>query len=295
MSDVQLAETKGTIKDYFSLIRPANSIMVGFAVIVGIAVTSYGKDLLSLDSLLGFITGFCVSSFSMITNDLYDYEVDRVNQPTRPIPSGRISLSAAKIYSLPYLIIGLIAAAIISPANLVIAVIFALVGWFYNYRGKKYGLAGNSLVALSLAIPYIFGSIALGVYSVNLAYLLALTSFLAGLGREVLKGISDVAGDKVRGIMSVAITRGMNQAKGLVAALFLAAVASSALPVAASLLGRALYVYVGLILIPDAIFLYLAIKTLGIKDASYSLKLKQIALLGMLLGLVSYLVAGILA
>jgi geranylgeranylglycerol-phosphate geranylgeranyltransferase len=283
-----------TVRDYLSLIRPANSIMVGFAVIVGIAVTTAGRDLLSLQSLLGFITGFSISSFSMITNDVYDYEVDKINQPKRAIPSGRISLRTAEWYSVPYLLAGLTAALLISPLNFAIAGVFALVGWFYNYRGKMYGLAGNSLVAASLAIPYIFGSIAVGNFGINLAYLLATTSFLAGLGREVLKGISDVAGDKIRGIGSVAISQGSRRAKQLTSLLFFAAVASSSLPVAANLLGRALFVYLILICIPDGIFVYLGIKTLGMKIDSDSLKLKQIALLGMMLGLLSYLIAGVL-
>jgi geranylgeranylglycerol-phosphate geranylgeranyltransferase len=191
-------------------------------------------------------------------------------------------------------VVGLVSAGFLGIYTLGIAAIFALIGWFYNYRGKKFGLGGNSLVALSLAIPYIFGSISVGVYGVNLAYLLGLTSFLAGLGREVLKGISDVAGDKVRGIKSVAISSGIERAKQVTAILFLLAVASSALPILANLLGHAWLVYAALILIPDAIFCYLAAKTLVISQQAESLKLKKIALLGMLLGLLSYLIAGVL-
>jgi geranylgeranylglycerol-phosphate geranylgeranyltransferase len=268
--------------------------MVGFAVVVGIAVTTSGRQLLSLDSLLGFITGFSISSFSMITNDIYDYEVDKINQPNRPISSGRISLRSATIYSVPFLLVGLISSFLISLPNLAIAAVFAFIGWYYNYRGKKYGLAGNCLVAASLAIPYIFGSIAAGVFGINLAYLLALTSFLAGLGREVLKGISDVAGDKIRGILSVAIVRGTRAARKVASAFFLAAVLSSSFPVLANLLGHALVIYIVLISIPDGIFLYLAFRTYAMKADSESLKLKQIALLGMLLGLLSYLIAGVL-
>ncbi len=295
MSEASLTESKSSAKDYISLIRPANSVMVGFAVIVGIAVSSAGKDLLSFATLFGFVTGFCISSFSMITNDIYDREVDKINQPDRPIPSGRITPSTAKTYCLPFLIFGLVSAALINLPDLAIAGIFALVGWYYNYQGKKYGIGGNSLVALSLAIPYIFGSIAVGVYGINLAYLLATTSFLAGLGREVLKGIADVAGDKVRGIRSLAITYGSSRAKQTTALLFIAAVASSSLPLFTNLLGHAYLVYLGLICIPDAIFVYLAAKTLVMSVDIQALRLKQIALLGMLLGLVSYLIAGVLA
>lgn len=281
-------------KDWLALIRPANSVMVGFAVIVGIAVASNQLTyLFSLKSLLGFLTGFAMSCFSMVTNDIYDVNVDSVNQPTRPLPSGRISLTGAKRFAIPFLVVGLASAGILGPETFAIAAIFALIGGYYNYHGKSLGLAGNSLVALSLAIPYIYGSVELGNYSVNLAYLLALTSFLAGLGREVLKGIADVEGDKIRKIRTVALTRGVRAAKILASSLFMLAVVSSSLPVITGLLGAGLYIYLGLVLIPDAIFLYLAGRTLMLKQNSESLKLKGIALLGMLLGLVAYLVAGL--
>ena len=91
---------KGSASSLLSLIRPANSVLVGFAVIVGIAVTSKNyHEIFTLTSLLGFLTGFFISSFSMVSNDIYDLEVDRVNQPTRPIPSSKVTVGQAKIFS----------------------------------------------------------------------------------------------------------------------------------------------------------------------------------------------------
>ncbi len=269
-------------------------MMVGFAVIVGIAVASNSfEKIFTFTSLLGFLTGFAISSFSMVSNDIYDIEVDRVNQPARPLPSGKIKGKPAWAFAVFFLIAGLMASLALGPLNLGIAAIFALVGWYYNYHGKKLGLPGNSLVALSLAIPYIFGSVALSDYSVNLAYLLALTSFLAGLGREVLKGIADVAGDKLRNIKTVAIVHGTKIARRLVSLLFISAVISSTFPVLANLLGHALYVYLGLVAIPDLVFVYLAVRTIRMPADSESLKLKSLALLGMLLGLLAYLISGL--
>ncbi len=272
--------------------------MVGFAVIVGIVVAKAGiqfSNLVIFNSILGFFTGFCISSFSMITNDVYDYDVDKVNKPNRPVASGKIGLADAKIYSLPFLIVGLFCSLLISYTDLAIAAIFAFIGWYYNNRGKKYGLAGNALVAVSLAIPYIFGSFAVSSFGLNLAYLLALTSFLAAMGREVLKGISDVPGDKLRKIRSVAITYGIFKAKNIAGVFFLLAVASSVLPVLAGVLGPGFLYYIVLVSLTDLLFCYLAFRTFKLKKEKESLKLKSIALGGMLLGLVAYLVAGLAA
>ncbi len=268
--------------------------MVGFAVVVGIAVSSNQlAQILSVKSLLGFLTGFSISSFSMVTNDIYDVGVDKVNQPERPLANEKISIKQAEGLAIPILVMGLAVAGLLGVATFAIASIFAAIGWYYNYHGKELGLAGNALVALSLAIPYIYGAVELEIYSINLAYLLALTSFLAGLGREVLKGISDVEGDKIRKIRTVALVHGVNTAKHTASALFMSAVISSSFPVLADLLGSSLFVYLELVSIPDAIFLYLVARTMMMKENSESLRLKGIALLGMLLGLLAYLVAGL--
>jgi geranylgeranylglycerol-phosphate geranylgeranyltransferase len=288
-------QSKGLPLPLFSLIRPANSILVGFAVIVGVAVTSNSyREIFTATSMFGFLTGFFISSFSMVSNDIYDLEVDRLNQPGRPIPSGQVSVRQAQIFSAVLLTLGLLASAAIGVSTFLIAAIFALVGWYYNYGGKKTGLFGNSLVALSLAIPYIFGSVALGNYQVNLAYILALTSFLAGMGREILKGIADAKGDEIRGIRTVAVSFGTSTAKRLAAIFFLLAVITSTFPLVFGLLGNAFLIYSVLILIPDAIFVYLSAKVLTLKIDQHTLRLKSVALGGMMLGLIVYLISGLL-
>ena len=78
-----------SFKASFSILRPVNCAMIGFAVIVGIFVSK--PQTLHLESLvLGFVTGFAICAYSMVINDYYDIEVDRVNQPSRPLPSGAL-------------------------------------------------------------------------------------------------------------------------------------------------------------------------------------------------------------
>ncbi len=285
---------KRGVSPLLSMVRPANSVMVGFAVIVGMVVTSNSyQTIFTFSALLGFLTGFFISSFSMVSNDIYDLEVDRINQPKRPLPSHSISMNQAKSFCGALLFLGLLVSIGIGVITFVIAGIFALIGWFYNYRGKAMGIFGNSLVALSLAIPYIYGSVALGSYSINLGYLLALTSFLAGMGREVMKGVADVKGDRLRKIRTVAISYGIRSAQILSSIFFLVAVLSSAFPVVFGLLGRALPVYLVLIAITDAIFVYLAYRVISLRNENDALKLKTIALGGMMFGLVAYLISGL--
>ncbi len=81
------------------LVRPVNCAMIGFAVLVGEFV-SKPKVVPVVGSALGFMTGFLICAYSMAVNDVYDVEVDRVNQPDRPIPSGALSVSDATRLSL---------------------------------------------------------------------------------------------------------------------------------------------------------------------------------------------------
>jgi len=167
------------IPGYLEILRPANSIMVGFAVIVGSLIA---QPFLSFDYsvlLSGFLTGFLISSFAMVINDYYDAEVDRLNQPGRPLPSNRVTVRGVKTLSILLLVSGLLSSFYLGFLTLIIATIFAFISWLYSYRVKKIGMFGNSLVALSLAIPYIYGGFAVLFPWDELVWFLAVTSFSA--------------------------------------------------------------------------------------------------------------------
>ncbi|HEY4673915.1 MAG TPA: UbiA family prenyltransferase [Nitrososphaerales archaeon] len=273
-----------------SLIRPVNSVMIGFAVIVGVAVVEPSK-ILSLESMLGFFTGFFVSSYSMVINDVYDIEIDRINSPNRPIPSGTMSLMQANMFAAVLLLIGFASASLISLTNIAVAALFGLIAWGYSYWGKKRGLSGNMMVAASMAVPYVFGGVAIGKGSDVMLWSLALTSFLAGTGREVVKTISDVDGDKARDVRSIAITKGEKMASRIGALFFLAAVSTSLLPL---ILGITGIVYAVLVLVTDAFFIYISAKIIRNYSVEGAIKVKKLALGGMMLGLLAFLFGGAL-
>lgn len=273
-----------------NLIRPINSIMVGFAVIVGIGVAS-PKMIFSFYSLLGFLTGFFISSFSMVVNDYYDIEVDKVNRPDRPLPSGAISPNSAIKLALILLSIGIASSMLISLNNFVIASVFAFLAWFYNFWGKRRGFIGNIMVAVSVSIPYIYGGMAVGSADKPLLIWLTLTSFLAATGREVIKTICDIKGDELRGVRSIARVHGLRFSSILGAMMFFMAMVSSWIPFITGIVG---IVYAMLILIPNLIFVYASVKILKDPSEVNALNVKSISLLGMLIGLIAFLIGGII-
>jgi geranylgeranylglycerol-phosphate geranylgeranyltransferase len=268
------------------LMRPANCVMIGFAVIVGIFV-SKPVDVKVIQGALGFLTGFFLCAYSMSMNDIYDVEVDRVNQPERPIPSGRASTQAAVRLSVLVLVAGVASSVLtLNPVAVGIASLYAFLMWLYNSRAKQTGLPGNTLVASSLAVPFIYGGvISGGSLTRSLLLMMALTSFFSGVGREVVKAMADVEGDAKRGVNSVARGRGLKAASSVGATFFLLAVVTSWVPLA---LGLANKFYAFGVIIPDAVFTYLAASIVAKHDPANAHRVKTIALAGMALGLIVF-------
>jgi len=261
--------------------------MVGFAVLVGIAVAQRGA-LYSPIIVPSFLTGFLISGYSMVINDIYDLDSDRVNQPARPLPSGRVSLSKAKKLATMLLTLGLASSVFLGPVNLAIAVVFAFLSWLYSAKMKSAGLAGNCIVAASVAIPYIFGGAAVDLITDPLIWFLAFISFLAGMGREIVKTITDVSGDSRRGIRSVAMVHGPEKAGKLGGIFFFGAVAFTPFPL---IFGLAHATYGLLVSIPSVLFIYLAASIMKDPSEGNARRVKSRALAGMLLGLVAFIMA----
>jgi geranylgeranylglycerol-phosphate geranylgeranyltransferase len=260
--------------------------MIGLAVIVGYFVSKPAM-LSPLTIVLGFVTGFAICAFSMVVNDYYDIEVDRVNQPTRPLPSGRVSKIGAVGIAVIMLVVGFAATALLLDILAVLIVaLYSLLAWLYDFRAKKYGLAGNLIVASSLAIPFIYGGVISGGRVLDsLLLFMASTSFLAGVGREVVKAMADVPGDQKRGVRSYASVHGPKAAAALGAFFFLGAVFTSLLPLLVIPVST-LY-KIGVVL-PDAAFVYLAYRIVTHADVKGALAVKKSALLGMLVGLIVF-------
>ena len=85
---------------YVRLMRPVNCLMMGFAVIVGAALADADALATSwLRLVYGFLTGFLLTAASMVMNDYFDRDIDAVNEPSRPIPSGTIRPKHALVFA----------------------------------------------------------------------------------------------------------------------------------------------------------------------------------------------------
>jgi geranylgeranylglycerol-phosphate geranylgeranyltransferase len=257
--------------------------MIGFAVIVGEFISSTVVP--ARAAFYGFLAGFLLLAASMILNDYFDREIDAINEPTRPLPSGIVKTPQALSFALILGSLGLLSAATTGPATLIVAILSLLIMISYNAKIKKTGLLGNVFVSMNVAIPLIYGGFAVAKPTWTLG-IFAVLAFLASVGREIVKGIGDVPGDTSRGVKSIAATKGNSIAAKYGAAFFLFAVALSVLPV---LLGLVTYFYIPLVVICDVGFLLTAYSILSNPTPRSAKRNKKYVLLWMTFGLMAFL------
>jgi len=268
-----------------ALTRPPNSILMYIAVIAGIILSD--NKLLQADKLaLALITAYGLCGSSMGFNDYFDKEVDSVNAPWRPIPSGAISELEAVIASSALGAAGIISAALTSVPCLLVAITAFSAALIYNAQLKKSGLLGNVVVSLVVVAPFIYGAVLSDGHVSPRLITFILPAFLSNLGREVIKGISDVEGDSLRGVRSVARIKGAHVAARLGAAFYISAVALSPLPYLLSLVS---WIYLPLVAAADLGFIYSAILILKNYDQRSALKVKRMTLAWMLLALIAFI------
>lgn len=134
-----------------------------------------------------------LTAFANADNDVRDYEIDRVVHPARPLPSGRLSLGAARI------VVGIAAAsALVLSALLGGAQTLAVVGVIgamtvYNRGVKAHGVPGNVIVAIVASLPFVFGAWSAGSPEDGIP--LFLVSVPLHFAREIAKDIDDLPGD----------------------------------------------------------------------------------------------------
>lgn len=271
---------------YLSMSRPPNGLLMFLAVVVGSYVASRSLPQL-LELSLSFITAYCLNGSSMVINDIIDKEVDKINDPLRPIPSGRISVKAAIIYGGFLGLAGLFASCITGIGTLIVAIIFYAIANAYNVWLKPLGIIGNVAVSLAVVAPFLYGSVLmLGTISMKVL-ILGLLAFLANMGREVIKGMVDIEGDALRGVASIARIYGSRKAAVIGAGFILTAVILSPLPTFLGMLG---WTYLLLVCFADIGFVYSAIKILLNPTHVKARKVKRELLAWMSIALIAFII-----
>ena len=279
------------LSGFLRIIRPLNCMMMVFAVIVGASLVSSLN--FSVNLLLGFITSFTLTGASMAINDYHDRDIDAINEPNRPIPSGAISPKEALLFALFLSIIGFVAAVGTNFPNfscLMIAAIAWIVSVTYVTKGKSTGLPGNFLVSACVAIPFVYGGFAVQEelthqHTLTIAIFAAIV-FLSNTGREVAKGIVDVEGDRSKDINTVAVLHGERAAAAASSVFLVSAVGLTPLP---GRLGLVSQWYLPFVILTDAGLIWSCVSLLMNYSRKNARRVKNLILLWFIIGLSAFI------
>jgi len=272
--------------------------MMGFAVIVGAVISNQRFEDMPFSNLVsGFVTGFTLTAVSMVINDFYDKDIDAINEPNRPIPSGLIKPEEALVFAFILTAIGFVAAFLTNTASAsasTLCFLTAIISWMvsvaYATAGKRTGLLGNFLVSACVTIPFIYGSIAV-TNTIELNVLIfASMAFLSNTGREITKGIVDVQGDKASSIQTLAVRYGERTAAAAAALFYLSAVSLSPIPWLLNLVSPW---FIPLVAVTDLGLITSSLILLTDYSRENARKVKRIVLLWFIIGLLAFVLGAL--
>lgn len=224
MKGAQSGETN-VWKIRLQLMKPITWIPLIWGVVCGAA--SSGKYIWSLESVLiaaacMLMSGPLLTGYTQTLNDFYDRDIDAINEPYRPIPSGAISIPQVAAQILVLLGAGIGVAYALDrwaghefPIITALALGGSLLSYIYSappLKLKKNGWLGNyALGASYIALPWWAGHALFGDLNWTIV-ILTLFYSLAGLGIAIVNDFKSVEGDRQMGLQSLPVMFGITTA-----------------------------------------------------------------------------------
>jgi chlorophyll/bacteriochlorophyll a synthase len=163
------------------------------------------------------LAGPLVCATSQAVNDWYDRKVDAINEPDRPIPSGRIPGRWGLYIACLWTALSLFVAATLGAWVFIAAVVGLALAWIYSappLRLKQNGWLGNSAVGLAYeGLPWFTGAAAMASSLPDIRVIaLALLYSLGAHGIMTLNDFKSIEGDTVMGVRSLPVQLGVEGA-----------------------------------------------------------------------------------
>ena len=167
------------------------------------------------------LAGPLVCAMSQAINDWYDRDVDAINEPHRPIPSGRIPGRWGLYIAMVWTVLSLLVAATLGQWVLIASAVGLFLAWAYSappLRLKQNGWLGNAACGFSYeGLAWITGAAAMLGGALPAAPVLIL-AFLYSIGAHGIMTLNDfksIKGDQQMGINSMPVLLGPERAAKL--------------------------------------------------------------------------------
>jgi geranylgeranylglycerol-phosphate geranylgeranyltransferase len=255
--DNKITGIKMSATGFSKITRPANAVVSGITAIIAYLIAT-GTVIPSIVLLLVIVT--LITAAGNVINDYFDAEIDRINRPERPIPSGIVSPMTARFFAVTLFLSGILVALFTPPLCLFITVINTLILVLYAAKLKSIPVVGNAAVAYLAASIFLFGGAFAGGDGLVLMIPLAAITFLATMVREILKDAEDVEGDAAGGANTLPIRIGIRSTTRIALGFALVAAVASVVPY----LWWGSWYLAGIVIV-DIIIIAAAIRTLHCK------------------------------
>ena len=163
------------------------------------------------------LAGPLICGCSQAVNDWYDRHVDAINEPDRPIPSGRVPGRWGLGIAIFWTFLSLAVATLLGIWGFVAACFGMVLAWFYSappVRLKRNGWFGNSAVAICYeGLPWFTGVVVVtgmlpdpGIIAIALLY------SIGAHGIMTMNDFKSVEGDRQMGVDSLPVLLGVDRA-----------------------------------------------------------------------------------
>lgn len=190
---------------YLQLMRPANIITAWADILLGYAAAGVIGDNIEITTLSWLIlatTG--LYGGGVVFNDVCDAQLDAVERPERPIPSGRATLTGAIALGTILLFLGIIAAAFVSRLSAILAITVAVTALIYDKWGKHQTFLGPINMGLCRGGNLLLGVSAIPSAVSDLWYLVLIPIIYIAAITAISQGEVH-GGRKTTGIMAIAL------------------------------------------------------------------------------------------
>ena len=264
----------------WALTRPFNCLITAISVGVG-ALTSSGLAA-SPQVVAAAASAALIAAAGNVYNDLRDLEIDRINRPNRPLPSGRISTRATAIEAAALGLAGWLLSFWLGPYLWAISTGVVAGLYLYSSHLKSTVLWGNLLVSGLAAAAFPYGALAAG--GMGRTWLPASFAFLFHFSREIIKDMEDVVGDRRRGVSTLALVAGPRRAAAMAVSSSAILMVVTLVPWVMGIYGLAYLVAIGVM---DALLVLVAFRVIRSGGRLTDQRLSRILTVGMLLGLLA--------
>jgi geranylgeranylglycerol-phosphate geranylgeranyltransferase len=277
-----LQRTCAFLWDRFEITRPHNLAVAALTILVG--WTASGRRGPDPRLALALLAGTLVAAAGNVINDYFDADIDRINKPRRPIPSGRMTRRDSWRYYWVLTAAALGLAATAGLRALAIVALWTACLYVYSAALKTRLLLGNLMVSAVSSSGFVLGAWLGG--DIGAALIPASLAFLFIMGREIVKDVEDLPGDRACGARTLARRLGARRALGVALGFFLLFAALSPWPYSLQIYGRSYLLTYGLGVMP---LLALAV-WLMLRDSSPPnlLRVSWILKFDMLLGVLGF-------